>query len=73
MTESVQHWKGMTLRDQLNEWRERALEAETERDHLEAALKQASECCARPRGVCFPAQDLGDGRVGQAGSLGDGS
>jgi hypothetical protein len=40
---------------------------------LEAALEQASERCARPRGVCFPAQDLGDGRVRQAGGLGDGS
>jgi len=33
------HWKGMTLRDQLREWRERALEAEAERDRLRAELE----------------------------------
>lgn len=32
-------WKGMTLRDELLEWRERALEAEAERDHLRSLVE----------------------------------
>ena len=31
---------------------------------LEARLQRASELCARPRGVCLPIEDPGDGRVG---------
>lgn len=35
------HWRGMTLRDQLREWQERALEAEARVAELEAELAQS--------------------------------
>lgn len=36
MTTPDRHWKGMTLRDQLREWRERAADAEARVAELEA-------------------------------------
>lgn len=41
MTTPDRHWKGMTLRDQLREWQERAQEAEARVAELEAELAQS--------------------------------
>jgi ribosomal protein S4 len=34
----IERWRGMTLHAQIIEWRDRAVEAEAERDRLRAAL-----------------------------------
>lgn len=40
---------------------------------LRLVPRSVSDFRARPRGVCFPAEDLGDSSVSQTGSVSDGT